>query len=246
MSTSPELLSKPRLKRSDKPRSNVGIIHLGPGAFFRAFNAVYTAEAIDARGGDWSIRAVSLRSAGMRDKLSPQGYAYTSISLTPDGAKHDVIEVIDDILVAPENPAAVLAAMSNPSIQVVSLTITEKGYCHNPATGKLQWDHPDIMHDLAHPDSPQSAVGFLVHSLAQRRTAGLPAFTVLSCDNLPDNGSLTRRVVLSFAEQFDPELARWIEAEARFPATMVDRITPATTESDIENLAEAKGYLDLG
>lgn len=246
MNQTPPLSSQPRLKRSDKPHAKIGIIHLGPGAFFRAFNAVYTAETIDAKGGDWGIRAVSLRSAGMRDQLAPQDYAYTSVSLTPDGAKHVVIEVIEDILVAPEDPAAVLSAMSDPGIHIVSLTITEKGYCHNPATGELQLDHPDIAHDLKHPDAPKSAPGFLVRALAQRRAAGLPPFTVLSCDNLPDNGSLTRKVVLAFASELDSGLAQWIETEGRFPATMVDRITPATTEADINNLAEAAGYLDQG
>jgi len=236
----------PRLKRSDKPHPKIGIIHLGPGAFFRAFNATYTAETIDKKGGDWGIRGVSLRSASIRDQLAPQDYAYTSVSLTPDGAKHDVIEVIEDILVAPEDPSAVLMAMSDANIRIVSLTVTEKGYCHNPATGELQLNHPEIIHDLKHPESPKSAVGFLVHALAHRHADGLPPFTVLSCDNLPDNGALTRKVVLGFANAFDAELARWIESEGRFPATMVDRITPATTDTDISNLAEAAGYLDQG
>ena len=230
----------------EKTHSNTGIIHLGPGAFFRAFNAVYTAEAIESRGGDWGIKAVSLRSPGIRDKLQAQDYAYTSVSLTPNGAQHKVIEVINEILVAPEDPAAVLACMSEAAIKIVSLTVTEKGYCHNPATGDLQLDHTDIVHDLANPDLPKSAVGFLVFALAERYAQGLPPFTVLSCDNLPDNGALTKRVVIAFARHVDPALADWIETNGRFPATMVDRITPATTDTDIENLAAATGYLDPG
>lgn len=236
----------PRLTASPALRPDVGMIHLGPGAFFRAFSAVYTAEAMAAKGGDWGIRAVSLRSPRVRDALAPQGYAYTSVTLAPDGATQDVIEVIDDILVAPENPDAVLHAMADPQVKIVSMTITEKGYCHNPATGDLQLDHPDIVHDLAHPDAPRSAVGFLVRALARRRAAGQAAFTVLSCDNLPDNGRLTQNVVVAFANAVSPDLADWITREARFPATMVDRITPATTDDDIAALAIRTGYLDMG
>ena len=246
MNQTPAPQTKPLLMRSDKPRPKVGIVHLGPGAFFRAFNAVYTAKAMKARGGDWGIYAVSLRNPHIRDKLAPQHYAYTSVSLTPDGAEHDIIEAIDNILVAPENPSAVLSAMSDPNIHIVSLTITEKGYCHNPATGELQLDHPDIVHDLRHPKQPKSAVGFLVQALAQRRDLGLSPFTVLSCDNLPDNGPLTRHVVLEFAQKLNPDLANWIKTNVCFPATMVDRITPATTEADITKLADATGYIDSG
>jgi fructuronate reductase len=240
------LPADPLLTRSTAPRPKVGIIHLGPGAFFRAFGAVYTAEAMKAAGGDWGIRAVSLRSPDIRDKLAPQGYAYTAVTLAPDGAQHQVVEVVEDILVAPEDPGAVLQAMADPSVKIVSLTITEKGYCHNPATGELRLDDPDIAHDLAQADAPRSAPGFLVHALALRRTAGLRPFTVLTCDNLPHNGALTRRVVLTFAQAFDPALAAWIKAECRFPATMVDRITPATTEADVAALARAAGYTDNG
>jgi len=246
MSQRSDISNTPRLQRSGSAQPKAGIIHIGPGAFFRAFNAVYTAEAMHCKGGDWGIRAVSLRSSGIRDNLAPQNYAYTSVALTPEGAKHDIVEVIEDILVAPENPVAVLAAMTSADIHIVSLTITEKGYCHNPATGDLQLDHPDIVYDLSSPDTPRSAPGFLVYALAKRRAAGLPPFTVLSCDNLPDNGALTRRVVLALAQKVDPELASWIEAEGRFPSTMVDRITPATTDADIATLADAKGYVDKG
>ncbi len=236
----------PRIQRSSTPATQPGIIHFGPGAFFRAFNAPYTAEAMAAKGGDWGIRAVSLRHADSRDKLAPQGYAYTSIALTPQGKQHTIIEVINDILVAPEDPAAVLSALADPNIHIISLTITEKGYCHHPASGALQLDHPDILHDLQHPNTPRSAPGFLVYALAQRYAAGLPPLSVLSCDNLPANGVLTRRVVLDFAQAVQPELAAWIAQEGRFPCTMVDRITPATTEADSAQLTADAGYLDQG
>ena len=234
----------PRLTRQT-PTAPIGIVHLGPGAFFRAFMGSFTHDAMAAAGGDWGILAVSLRSAGPRDQLAPQRGVYTGVTLAPEGPSFDQITAISDILVAPEDPGAVVAAMARKEVQIVSLTITEKGYCHAPATGDLNLDHPDIAHDLAQPEAPRSAVGFLVRALAVRHAAGLPPFTVLSCDNLPDNGALTRRVVLRFAEEVSPDLAAWIAEEGRFPATMVDRITPATTPEDIAALAEAQGYEDL-
>ena len=181
-----------------------GIVHLGPGAFFRAFNAVYTDEAMEAEGGDWGIIAVSLRSPTARDQLQPQGGAYTSVTLTEDGMKPKVIGSIIDVLVAPEDPEAVIAAMADPAIRIVSLTITEKGYCHEPSTGRLNAEHPDVTHDLTKPGIPRSAIGFIVSALARRRAAGTGPFTVLSCDNLPSNGKVARQVVLDFACKSDP------------------------------------------
>lgn len=236
--------ANPRLTRSNAPRPKVGIVHLGPGAFFRAFNAPFTSEAVAKSGGDWGILTVSLRSPDIRDKLKPQGCAYTSVTLAPDGAQYTVIEVINGILVAPEDPRAVLDTMADPDVKIVSLTVTEKGYCYNSATGGLLLGHPDIAHDLAHPDAPKSAIGYITHALNLRRMAGVAPFSVLSCDNLPNNGPLTRAVVLDFARAFDADLADWIATHCRFPATMVDRITPATTQSDIDALAAAQGYVD--
>ena len=153
------------------------------------------------------------------------------------------ITVLNDVLVAPEDPAAVLAAMADPAVKIVTLTVTEKGYCHNPATGALNFDHPDIRHDLSH-DLPVSAPGYLVRALAARKAAGHAPFTVLTCDNLPENGKLVRGIVLELAERIDPALADWIAAEGRFPSTMVDRITPATTDADIERIERLTGTPD--
>ena len=135
--------------------------------------------------------------------------------------------------------------MGDPKIRIVSLTVTEKGYCHDPATGRLNRAHPDIVHDLAHPDAPRSAPGFLVRALARRRAAGVAPFTVLCCDNLPDNGAMVRGVVLELAGLVDPALADWIAEEGAFPSTMVDRIVPATKPEDIKHVAELTGSLDL-
>jgi fructuronate reductase len=225
---------------SDAP---AGIVHLGLGAFFRAHGAIYIAEAMRASGGDWGIIGVSLQSPGTRDKLKPQGWAYTALELGPQGETPQVVTILRDVLVAPESPQAVLDAMAAPSVRIVSLTVTEKGYCHEPSTGRLNVSHPDIVHDLANP-LPKSAPGFLVRALQARHKAGLPPFTVLCCDNLPENGRVVRGVVLELAGLIDPALAQWVEAEGAFPATMVDRIVPATTAADLGRLADLTGARD--
>ena len=232
-----------RLTQSAAPRPGVGIVHLGLGAFYRAFGAIYVAEAMAVSGGDWGIVGVSLKSPKTRDALAPQNWAYTSVTLAESGESTQVIDVLEDVLVAPEDPAAVLEAMADPGVRIVSLTVTEKGYCHNPATGALILDHPDIAHDLQQ-EMPRSAPGFLVRALARRHAAGVPPFTVLSCDNLPENGALVRQIVLDFAHLIDPSLAQWLGENGQFPATMVDRITPATTPADIARLTAVTGLHD--
>lgn len=234
---------KPRLTRQGAAPA-VGIVHLGPGAFFRAFNAEYTHDAMANAGGDWGILAVSLRSATARDQLVPQGGMFTSVTLSEGGMTPKTIGSVRDVLVAPEDPAAVVQAMADVAVKIVSLTITEKGYCRAPATGALDLDHPDIAHDLADLAQPRSAVGFIVASLAARRAVGTAPFTVLSCDNLPNNGQLTRQIVVAFARQIDADLADWIAANVSFPATMVDRITPATTGVDRAALADQLTHHD--
>lgn len=220
-----------------------GIVHLGLGAFFRAHGAIYIAEAMQAAGGDWGITGVSLQSPSTRDKLRPQGWSYTALELTPSGENPQVVTVLHEVLVAPENPQAVLDAMTAETTHIVSLTVTEKGYCHEPSTGRLNLAHPDIVHDLANP-LPKSAPGYLVRALMARRDKGLPPFTVLCCDNLPENGRVVHGVVLELARAVDPGLADWIEAKGAFPSTMVDRIVPATTAGDLDRLEAVTGYRD--
>ena len=233
----------PRLTRTT-PKPKPGIVHLGPGAFFKAFGAIYTQDAIESQGGDWGIVAVSLRSATTRDQLELQGGVYTSVSLGSNGSDAKVVGVICDVIVASENPEAVIMAMADPAIRIVSLTITEKGYCYEPSTGKLKTDHPDIVYDISHRASPRTAPGYIIEALSRRRAAGHRPFTVLSCDNIPSNGQLAREIVVSLARLVDADLADWIAAEVPFPSTMVDRITPATTEVDVEQLAHSAGYFD--
>ncbi len=221
----------------------VGIVHLGLGAFFRAHGAVYVEQAMAASGGDWGILGVSLQSPDMRDRLAPQGGTYFAVELGPGGETARHIQSVQGVRVAREDPGAVLAAMADPRVRIVSLTVTEKGYCHEPATGRLLPNHPDIAHDLASP-LPRSAPGYLVRALAMRRAAGIAPFTVLCCDNLPENGRLVRAVILDLARRIDPALADWIAEQGRFPATMVDRIVPATQSADIDRVAALTGRHD--
>lgn len=236
---------RPRLTRPDNaPEPSIGIVHLGLGAFFRAHGALYIEEAMEKSGGDWGILGVSLRHPDLRDRLAPQAYAYTACELGPNGETLRIGTALRSMLVAPEEPGAVLDAMADPAVKIVSLTVTEKGYCHAPSTGKLDFTHPDIVADLADPGRPVSAPGFLCRALDQRRKAGITPFTVLCCDNLPENGAMLRGIVLELAGRMDEELAVWIEMECAFPCTMVDRIVPATTDADIERLADRTGILD--
>ena len=238
-------MTPPRLHRSAGPRPKTGIVHLGLGAFFRAFGVPIISDAMAAGGGDWGVVGVSLRSADVRDALQGQGWAYTALSIGAEAETPRVIEVLNDVLVAPEDPEAVLRAMADVDVRIVTLTVTEKGYCHIPATGKLDHAHPDIVHDLASLH-PKSAIGFIVRALARRMQAGTTAFTVVSCDNLPQNGQLLRGLVLELAGLIDPKLRDWIADHAQFPCTMVDRITPATTADDIARIAHVTGWHDAG
>ncbi len=223
---------------------DTGIVHLGVGAFHRAHQAAYMDQIIAAGDTRWGIAGVSLRNPAVRDQLQPQDGLYTLVEQSAAGQTYRLIGSVQKVLVAPEDPAAVLALLAREKTYIVSLTITEKGYCHDPANGNLNFSHPAIRHDLAHPAAPQSAVGFIVYALRDRLARGIRPFTPLTCDNLPGNGALLKKIVLQFACQIDRELARQIEAELRFPCTMVDRIVPATTEQDKLLLGSQLGYRD--
>ncbi|AFL50138.1 fructuronate reductase [Sinorhizobium fredii] len=226
----------------DPSRVTIGIVHLGIGAFHRAHQAAFT-EGLLAGDPSWGISGVSLRSPDTRDALQPQDGLYTLKIQDGESEQLQVIGSVVELLCAPEGPEAVLSRMADPATRIVSLTITEKGYCHNPATGTLDETHPDIVHDLEDPRQPRSAIGFIVEALARRATAGVAPFTLLSCDNLPSNGQVLNRVVTRFAELRDPALGKLARRVAS-PSTMVDRIVPATTDSDRDTIATALGLED--
>lgn len=227
-------------------QTDSGIVHLGIGAFHRAHQAVYTDDVMAIDGGDWRITGVSLRSAGVRDQLEPQNGLYTLVEMDEEGITPRVISAIDKVLVAPENVQAVIDALASPSCKIISLTITEKGYCHHPATGQLNQQHPDIAYDLNNPSAPRTAIGLITESLQFRRAAGGFVPTILCCDNLPNNGHLLKKIVVEYAGLLDASLGQWIDQYVAFPNTMVDRIVPATNEEDIASLTETYGYIDQG
>ena len=223
------------------------IVHLGIGAFHRAHQAVYTNEYNKQNPEDaWYILGVSLRSATVRDQLVPQDGFYSVLQTDVKGNDISMINSIQHVLVAPESPRAVLEALTAETTKIISLTITEKGYCHEPATGNLNQSHPDIQHDLSNLTQPKTAIGFLVSSLQARYQQNIPTPTILCCDNLPNNGDTLAKIVLQFSQLIDENLTHWIREHVCFPNTMVDRIVPATTQSDIELLATETGYQDIG
>ena len=223
---------------------DIGIVHLGIGAFHRAHQAMYTDDALARAAGRWGICGVSLRSPDVRDRMALQDGLYTSIEKSRDGVRRRVVGSVREVLFLGDQRAQIWRRLTSPETRIVSLTVTEKGYCHEPSTGRLDVDHPDIVHDLQSPDAPRSVVGLLVAAFAERRrTHGTPA-TVLCCDNLPQNGALVCGLVVAFASLRDASLAGWISHEIAFPSTMVDRIVPATTGDDVAENDLALGVED--
>jgi fructuronate reductase len=218
-----------------------GIVHLGVGAFHRAHQAVYTDAAMDAGARDWGITGVSLRATQVRDQLEPQGGLYTVTQSGNAGHEIRLIGAIGHMLVAPENPLAVIEALAAADTRIVSLTITEKGYHRRPDLA-LDWTAAPVAQDLQ--GTAQSLYGLLARACALRRERRLPGLTLLSCDNLADNGAQLERLLLQFLERLDPDTAAWVRRECACPATMVDRIVPATTDADLDWLDGQLGVHD--
>jgi fructuronate reductase len=235
----------------DRSAVKTGVVHLGIGAFHRAHQAVVFEDALAQaakEGGDlrWGVLGASLRSPGVRDQLNPQDGLYTLVVRDGSTERLRVIGAGQGVLVGPEDPAALVAAMADPDVHIVTLTVTEKGYRLDPATGDLMIEDPEVAADLAGIATPRTAPGFVVAALQARKAAGLKPFTVISCDNLPHNGARIRAGVLEMARRIDPDLADWIAAEGAFPQTMIDRIVPATIPDDIDKLAARIGVRDEG
>lgn len=225
----------------DPAAVSIGVAHLGPGAFHRAHQAWYFHRLL-ASDPTWGISAISLRSDDLRAALEPQNGLYVLTELDAE-TRFETIGVHREILTAPREPAAVLARLADPATRIVTLTITEKGYCLAP-DGTLDFSHPDIAADLANSDRPTSAIGWLAQGLSLRRAAGNAPFTVVSCDNIPDNGHRLRAAVLALSARRDPALAAWIGVNVRFPRTMVDSITPAADEALRSRVLAETGFAD--
>lgn len=225
----------------DRDRTSIGLVHIGPGAFFRAHQASYIDSLLQLDPG-WAISAIALKSSGVRDALVPQDGLYILNELGV-ASNLRVIGAIRELLVASEEYPRVFARLAAPETRVVTMTVTEKGYCLNGA-GVLDEAHPDIVHDWRSPKTPRSVVGLITEALQLRRTAGNAPFTVMSCDNLANNGHALRNAVLVFAHRIDRDLAAWIEREVAFPRTMVDSITPATDDALRQRVATATGVED--
>ncbi len=232
----------------DRSRLTVGIVHLGVGGFHRAHQAVAIDDLLgQGLAADWAICGVGVMPADrrMRDALRGQEMRYTLVLKHPDGTRQArEIGSIIEYLYAPDDPEAVLERMAAPQVRIVSLTITEGGYHVDRRTGHFDAGDPAVARDLAPGAVPATAFGLIIEALRRRRGRGIPPFAVLSCDNIPGNGEVCRRMLAAFATAKDPELGAWIAAEVPFPSSMVDRITPATTDADRREIAAEFGVQD--
>lgn len=230
----------------DRTQLRSRIVHFGFGAFHRAHQALLTNRVLNAKGGDWGICEISLFSGDvLMSQLRAQDHLFTVLEKGAEGNQPIIVGAVNECLNAKlDSLAAIIEKFCEPQVAIVSLTITEKGYCIDPATGKLDMQNARIIHDLENPAEPHSAPGILVEALHRRRERGLPAFTVLSCDNIPDNGHVVKNAVLGMAQKRSPELAAWIDEQVSFPGTMVDRIVPAATDASLAEITQALGVED--
>ncbi|MDI3335421.1 mannitol dehydrogenase family protein [Defluviimonas aestuarii] len=230
----------------DRAGLTPGIVHIGLGNFHRAHQAWYLHRLMqEGRALDWAIIGAGIRpyDAAMRDKLLAQDCLTTLIELAPSTRSAEVTGAMIDYLPVEDGNGPLIRAMADPRIRIVSLTVTEGGYYVDPASGEFDTSHPDIQHDINHPDRPCTVFGTMVAALKKRRAAGHPPFTCMSCDNLQGNGNILRRTLVPLARLTDPGLADWIETEGAFPNSMVDCIVPATGTQEVA-LARSLGIDD--
>lgn len=228
----------------DRSSLQRGVVHIGAGNFHRAHQAVYFDDLACAGNTDWGVTGVSLHSPDASDLLSTQDGLYTVVERGHDNPTARVVGSIGSIHYAPNDGAAVRAALADPQTRIVSLTITSNGYFLDSVTHEFDADNPEVRADLTATDSYATAWPYLVEALDHRRRNGIAPFTVLCCDNLPDNTPAARTALVSFAALKDPGLASWIDANVAFPATMVDRITPRTSKSEREFVERTFGVAD--
>ncbi|WGK81379.1 fructuronate reductase [Vibrio aestuarianus] len=234
---------RPKFQRSQlKSR----IVHLGFGAFHRAHQALFTDEMLEKSGSDWGICEVNLFGGEeLISALREQDHLYTVAEKGAESTEVKLIgSVTESLHPSLDGSTAVIEKMAEPQVSIVSMTITEKGYCADPATGLLDKSNPLVVSDLQTPEQPKSALGYIVQALKVRRERGLTPFTVMSCDNVQENGHVAKAAILEFAKLQDPELGAWIEENVTFPCTMVDRIVPAATRETLKEITEQLGVED--
>jgi mannitol 2-dehydrogenase len=239
-----ESVRKPNYARS---ALRPGILHIGVGNFHRSHQAVYLDDLFNkGRDLDWALLGAGLRPGdeAMRRALEPQDWLTTVVEMAPGAHSARITGSMAGFVPVGQDGRAIVDALDDPAIRIVSLTVTEGGYCLDPATGAFNPDHPEICHDAAHLEAPRGVFGVLVAALRRRRERGLPAFTVMSCDNIPGNGHVTMAAVAGLAAHVDSGLAAFIEDEVAFPNSMVDRITPVTTDAQRKMLAKRFGIQD--
>jgi len=236
-------IRQPQYKPSEH---QCGIVHIGIGAFHRGHQAVFTDDVLARFGGDWRIIGVSLRSPAVALQLNPQDglYSVTQKSATEQSTR--IIGAIKEVLVAPKETQKVIKTLAQQSVHIVTLTVTEKGYHYDASKGALNNNSIDIQHDIAHPDSLRSMPGFLVAACKQRMLSHGQKLTVISCDNLSENGQVCQQVVMDLAKQIDPKVASWIKHNVAFCSSMVDRIVPAITDDLRHKFVQQHGFADEG
>jgi fructuronate reductase len=246
-SAAPLSATTPGILRRQAPPAP-GIVHLGLGNFHRAHQAVYTEAAISAQGGDWGITGISSRSSAIPNAMHAQDMLYTVVEISPEGSKFSVPRVHTDAFTAAGNTDRVVWSIGDVTTRIVSLTVTENGYHYTPATGSLNLQDPAIRHDLENAGSPRTPIGQIVRGLQLRARTHAEPVTILSCDNLADNGHHTQRLIREFASLLPPaevsETLAFIDSSTSFPSSMVDRIVPATTDQYRGLVTAQRGYTD--
>ena len=239
----PAAIRRPGYDRAAVP---VGLAHIGVGAFQRCHLCDFTEDMLERRPGPWGVVGVNLRPPLLGSLLQPQNGLYSRTLRQGERAETRVIGAIRRVVDAGNAAGAdaAVAELAAPEIRAITMTITEKGYCRVPSTGRLDWSDAELMRDHAGGGSPATALGLLAAMFERRRATGAPGLTVISCDNIPANGVLLGGVMADFLAARSPDLARWVAANVAFPSTMVDRIVPATTPENIAAVSDQIGLRD--
>ncbi len=224
---------------------NTSIVHLGLGAFFKAHLAFYINEYNSLKDDTWFISAVSLKTDNSKKLMNRQNNLYTLHLKGYQKTSFRLISSIKNSLFLGEDRKNILDLMLSKKVKIISLTITEKGYCYSPWMSGLDTVNHDILHDLKNFDRSRSAVGLICYAMQKRKELGLNGLTLMSCDNLPSNGKVLKKVILDFAELIDIELKKWIESKCTFPSTMVDRIVPKMTDKSLKQINYEIGMDDF-